>query len=208
MSSPGVADGRNGCDVVTHALAPQPQLEAGEPAFVAQLDRLGGYRGRLFQPQAIAVVGGHRPDRAAEKDAQRHAGRLCERVPRGHVEPGHGDHRHALIADEMQRLARERVQLDRCDAMAFQQVAKIVKRWDQVLHRFDRIGLEIAAADDTFIGVQIDQDERPIGDRGDSRDDRPCELQHDGPCPDAAERQPIRSACRQVRRSCSSPFLP
>src|SRR6266540_7104803 len=70
MSSPGVADGRNGCDVVTHALAPQPQLEAGEPAFVAQLDRLGGYRGRLFQPQAIAVVGGHRPDRAAEKDAQ------------------------------------------------------------------------------------------------------------------------------------------
>src|SRR6516162_6179429 len=46
----------------------------------------------------------------------------------GHVEPGKRDHRHPLIADEMQRLAGSFVKVDRSEPAAFEQFAEIVKR--------------------------------------------------------------------------------
>jgi hypothetical protein len=77
--------------------------------------------------------------------------------------------------------------------MASQQLAEIVERGHEVLHRPGRIGLEIAAPDDAFLGVKVDQNDRPVGERGDARDDRPIELQDDGPGPDVTDRQRIDS---------------
>ena len=43
----GLAHGVERGEIVAEPLAAEPQLQAGEAAFVAQLDRLGGDRGRL-----------------------------------------------------------------------------------------------------------------------------------------------------------------
>jgi hypothetical protein len=50
-----------------------------------------------------------------------------------------------LIANKVQRLAGEIIKLDRCDPPPFEHFAEILQRWDQISHRFDSIGLEIAA---------------------------------------------------------------
>ena len=64
------------------------------------------------EPQAIAIVGIDWPHRAAKQGAQRHVGRFRQRIPSRHVETGNGNCRQALIADKMQRLSRNGVQLD------------------------------------------------------------------------------------------------
>ena len=162
-------------------LASEPQLEPGEAALVAQLQRLRRHRLRLLQPQPVAVVGPHRADRAAEQHAERHARRPGQRVPRRHVEAGDGDHRHAPVADEVQRPARQAVQLDGRHRLALEHLAEIVQRRDQIVHRLGGVGLEIAPPDHALLGVQVDQDQRPLGDGGDARDHRPLQLEHDRP---------------------------
>ena len=67
----GAANGVEGRKVGRDALASQPQLQPCEAALVAQFQRLRGDGLRLLQPQAVAVVGLHRPDRAAEESAER-----------------------------------------------------------------------------------------------------------------------------------------
>ena len=69
------------------SLAAETQLETGEAALVAELDRFGGHCLGLLEPQPVAVVGPHRADRAAEQHAERHARRLRQGIPRRHVEP-------------------------------------------------------------------------------------------------------------------------
>ena len=134
-----------------------------------------------LQPQAVAVVGLHRPDGAAEKHAERQAGSLGQRIPRRHVEARRRDHRQAFVADEVQRLARRVEQLHRRHRPALQQGAEIVERRHQVAQRLHDIGFEIAAPDDALLGLQVDQHQRPLGDGGDADDDRPLELEHDRP---------------------------
>ena len=56
-----------------------------------------------------------------------------------------------------------------------------MKSRHQVAHRLTRIGLEIAAPHDALLGLEIDQDQRPIRDRRDARDDRAFELQYQRP---------------------------
>ena len=65
----GAAHGVEGRKVGRDALASQPQLQPCEATLVAQFQCLRGDRLRLLQPQAIAVVGLHWPDRAAEESA-------------------------------------------------------------------------------------------------------------------------------------------
>ena len=38
---------------------------------------------------------------------------------------------------------------------AFEQIAKIVKRGDQILHRLGRVWLKIASPDDAFLRQQV-----------------------------------------------------
>ena len=169
----------DGGEVVARAIATQPKFQGGESAFVAQRERVRRQHLRRLQPQPIAVIGLHGPDRAAEQDAKRHVGCFCERVPRRHVQSGNRDQGLALVSDEMQRLARQIVKLDRGDAPPLQHLAEILQGRDQVAHRLDGVRLEIAAPDDTFFREQIDQDQRPIRDGGYACYDWALELEHD-----------------------------
>ena len=169
------------------ALAAEPEFQSGKTALVAQRDGVVRAVLRRLKPQPVAVIGLHRADRAAEQDAKRHAARLRQRVPRRHVEPGDRDHGLAFISDEMQRLARRLVKLRWRDPASFQHFAEILQRRDQIAHRLDGVGLEIAAPDDAFLGEEVDQDQRPFGDGDDPGDDRTLQLEHDGACADRSE---------------------
>jgi hypothetical protein len=86
----------------------------------------------------------------------------------------------------MQRLARPFEQIDRGEPASFEHVAEVVQRWHEIAHGFDDIGLEVAAPRDPFLGQQIDQDDRPLGQRSDASDDGSLELEDDGACGDAS----------------------
>jgi len=83
----------------------------------------------------------------------------------GHVEPGKRDHRHPLIADEMQRLAGSFVKVDRSEPAAFEQFAEIVKRGNELAHRLGDIWLKVCASNHALFRIEIDQDQRPVGER-------------------------------------------
>jgi hypothetical protein len=42
----------------------------------------------------------------------------------------------------------------------------------QILHRFDGVRLKIAPPDNAFFGEEVDQDQWPVGDGSDPRDNR------------------------------------
>jgi len=73
----------------------------------------------------------------------------------------------------MQRLAARFEELERREPAAFERLAQVMNRGDQVAHCLGEVWLEVGAPDDALIGVEIDQDQRPIGKRRDPRDDRP-----------------------------------
>ena len=58
--------------------------------------------------------------------------RLRERVPRGHVQSANGDHGHAFVADEMERLAGRLKEFHGRDPPAFQGLAQVVDGGNQV----------------------------------------------------------------------------
>jgi len=94
-----------------------------------------------------------------------------------------------LIADEVQRLTRNGEQLDRRHRTTVQHFTEIVQRRDQILHRFGRVRLQVAASDDALARVEIDENERPVGEGADARNDRSFKLEHDRPRRDALECQ-------------------
>jgi hypothetical protein len=115
----------HGRDVVAWIGAAQPNLQGSETSapLVEHFDRLGCRRFRRLQPQSVAVVGIHGPDRAAEQNAQGQVRRFGQRVPGRHVKAGHGDHRQTLIANEMMRLAGRFVEINRRNTPAFKHLA-------------------------------------------------------------------------------------
>jgi hypothetical protein len=75
--------------VLGEVVAAHPELDRAE-ALPEELLRLVGEGLHRLDPEAGAVVGGHRPGRAAQQCDQRHAARLAERVPGRHVQTGQG----------------------------------------------------------------------------------------------------------------------
>ena len=70
-----------------------------------------------------------------------------------------GDHRQPLVADEVQRLAREVSNSSEGTTRAtLQQVAQILEGGEEVPHGLRHVRLEIAAPDDPLLGVEVDQD--------------------------------------------------
>ena len=151
-----------------------------ETALLAQLDRLGGDCRRLPEPQAVAIVGRHRA-RRSRRAARRAERRRPERArPRRPCRaPRHGDHREPLVADEMERLAAQVVKLRRRHPAALQQRARDRaapapgRPW---IRRCRARGKPVRSCPSSV--CEIDQDQRPIGDRRDPRLDRPLELEH------------------------------
>ena len=194
----GLAHRRHRRQIVGQPVAPEPELEPGEAALVAQLHRLVRDRRGLLQPQPVAVVGRHGAGGPAQEHAQGHARGPGEGVPGGHVEPGRGDHGEPAIADEVQGAAGRVEQLDRRHRPAGEQLAQIVQHRHEVAHRPRQIGLEVAAAGDALLGLEVDQDQRPVGDGGDPRHDRPLQPEQHRPRADAPQRQRLhdRPPCR------------
>ena len=103
--------------------------------------------------------------------------------------PDDGDHRQALVADEVQRLARGVIQLERRQLPALEHLAHVVQCRHEVAHRLDGVGLEVGAADDAFLGLQVDQDDRPVREGGDARHHWPLQFENDRPRAQAANCQ-------------------
>jgi len=87
----------------------------------------------------------------------------------------------------MHGFARDVVKFDRRHMPPFQHVAEILQRRDQIAHRLDGVGLEIAVSDDAFFREQVDQDQRPFGNGGDPGHHRTLQLEHDRARPDGFE---------------------
>jgi len=61
------------------------------------------------------------------------------------------------------------------DWLALARVGKIVNRGHDIARRMSQIGLEIAPADNTFLGCEIDEDDRPLIEQADLGHHRPGE---------------------------------
>src|ERR1700686_3126747 len=168
-------------EIFSQSVAAQPQLEGLEAAFGDKRLSVVAQTGYLGKPQAIAVVRRHRTGRAAKQDGERHAGRLCQGAPCRHIEPGYGDHRHALIADQVQRSTPVLKILDRPDSVALALVSKILDRRHNVARRMLQIRFEIAATDNTLLGCELDENHRPLIEQTDLGVDRPAKWHQDRP---------------------------
>src|ERR1700681_317874 len=169
----------NGGQIVACAISAKPQLQRSEASFIAQCVRVRCHYLWRLKPQPIAVVRLHRPHRTAQQNAKRHTAHLCQGVPGRHIQSGHRDHGKPLIAYKMQRLACEIVKFDRCDTSALEHDAKILQGRDQISHRLDGVGFKITPPDNAFFSAEVDQDQRPVGDGGDPRDNRTPQLEYD-----------------------------
>src|ERR1700747_2283400 len=100
-----------------------------------------------------------------------YAGRPCKRIPGRHVETGDRDHRHAFVPNKMKRFASRLVKLDRSETAPLEHLAEIVKGRDEVAHRSRDVWFEVGTSDYALFRVEIDQDQRPVGERCDARYD-------------------------------------
>lgn len=176
-------------DVFVWALPAEAKLEPGEPALVAQLDGFVPERFRRREPEAVAVVSRDRPDGATEQHAQRHAGRLGEGIPRRHVDARHRDHRKAFVSDEMQRLSGDAEQVDWRNLAATQQLAQVPQRRNQISRGLRHVRLQVASADDAVLGLQVNEDHRPVCDRCNAGHNGPLQLEDYGPRAQSLDRQ-------------------
>ena len=55
--------------------------------------------------------------------------------------------------------------------------AQIFERRNQIPHSLGKVRFQIAPADHPLLGLEVDQDDRPLGDRGDACYDRSFKLQ-------------------------------
>src|SRR5215813_9823789 len=89
----------------------------------------------------------------------------------------------------MQRLASRFMKVDRSEPAAFEHLAEVMERRDEVSHRFGNVRLQVRASGHTLFRVEIDQDQRPVAERCDACYDRSLELEHDRARANASEGQ-------------------
>ena len=93
----------------------------------------------------------------------------------------------------MKRFAGCFEKFDRSEPAAFEHLTEIVQGGDEIAHRLGDVWPEVAAPDHAFLGVEIDQDQRPVGERCDARYDGSLELEHNWTGPNALERQQLKA---------------
>src|ERR1700734_1676230 len=70
----------------------------------------------------------------------------------------------------MKGLAGRFIEIDRRNTPALEHLAKVEQRRNQVLHCFRQVGFEIAPADNTLFGKEVDENDRQMGHGADTRD--------------------------------------
>jgi hypothetical protein len=103
--------------------------------------------------------------------------------------PRHGNYRDALEPDQVESGAPHPKIVEGCYGSALARFCQVANGGDEVAHRALKIGLKVAAADDAFLGVEVDQDERPAIEQADFGDDRTLQRDGDGSEPDALQCQ-------------------
>jgi hypothetical protein len=103
--------------------------------------------------------------------------------------PRHGNYRDALEPDQVESGAPHPKIVEGCYGSALARFCQVANGGDEVAHRALKIGLEVAAADDAFLGVEVDQDKRPAIEETDLRNDGTFERHGDGTQLDAPEGQ-------------------
>ena len=161
--------------------APEAHLDRAKPALLNQPARLGRQLTGRQQPQAVGVVGAHRPDAAAQAHRQRLVRGLRERVPDRHVEPGRRDQADAFTPVQLQRVHAAAEGVDRRQRRVGQALGGGLDGRHDVACGAKDVRLEVGAADDALVRAQVDQDERPLGEAADYRvaDDRAAQRRGD-----------------------------
>ena len=170
-------------------LTAEAQLERGEPSLRHQLGGLLTEPVHRGQPEPVAVVRGHRAERAAEIHRQRHVGRFRQGVPERHVDASDRNETQTFQADQGKRSARRLEDVDGPHGLPFESFHEVEDGGDQVTRGVLEIGLQIAVPNRPFLGLQVDQDHRPLLEAADFGDD--------GPPQRNADRSNVRASDRQ-----------
>ena len=80
------------------------------------------------------------------------------------------------MANEVQPFTGRFVKFDWSEPETFEHLTKILKRRDEVAHRFADVRLQVAASYHALFCMEIDQDQRPLGERRNARYDGTLEL--------------------------------
>ena len=131
-----------------------------------KLGRLVGHKfRRLHQAEPAGIVGGHALGLCAEQCCQPQACRLRQRIPRRHVEPRHRHAHDALHPDEREALGEPGPEIDRRDPLAFHHARHLLEDARNRRHGGREIAPEIGTAGDAFLGLEVDQQQRRLGDQ-------------------------------------------
>ena len=141
----------------------EPQLDGAEAA-LEQLLGLVGQRVRRHQPEPAGIVGRDAPRLAAQQPHQRHAGGHRERVPAGDVEARHRHADDALHADQREAFGELAPELGRHHALAFGALLDLLEDAGDRHHGPGKIGPQVSAPGDALGGLDVDQQQRRLGD--------------------------------------------
>lgn len=196
-----IPHGANRVEVVVDLLTAEAQLEPGEASLRHERGGLVTEPVHRGQPEPVAVVRGHRAERAAQVHRQRHAGRFRQGVPQRHVDAGHRNETHALQADQGKRSARRLENVDGPHRLSFEGFHEVVDGRNEVARGVLEIGLQIAVPNRPFLGLEVDQDHRPLLEAADFGDDGPPEGNADRSNVGASDRQRVAGHHVVARRS-------
>ncbi len=152
-----------GGEIVLEGRIAQPELDRAEAAG-EQSFRLIGEPLRRHQTEAAGIVGGNALGPAADERRERQAGGDCQRIPGRHVEPGHGHADDALHADQGEAFGQPAPEIDGREAIAFDDALRVFEDVRDRRNRRWKITPQIRAAGDALFGIEIDEQQRRLGD--------------------------------------------
>jgi hypothetical protein len=141
----------------------------------------------FLQPQACRVVRRDRPRRGAEEPRERLAERLAERVPRRHVDSGHGEENDVVHAEQRVLRAQLFLDVERRHGIAFHHLGHGFDQLYDCRHVLPAEREEVRAADNSSVRFQIDQNQGCDGNGRDAGLQRPLQGRRDRAHPDVAD---------------------
>ena len=150
--------GADGREVLRGVVASEPELHRPE---ALRQQRLGLVRERVdgLEPQPRAVVGGDRLERAPEERHERHAVRLRQRVPRGHVDARQRQTHEPRGVEQREPRAQLGFDLERRQRVALDHLQHRLEAAHDGPERPRREREHVGVAGDAAVGLQIDQHE-------------------------------------------------
>ena len=193
MSAPTArADRVDRREIVGELLAPEPQLEALEAAFGDELARLVGERCHIGRAKARCCC---RPaPRPSDPPRNTASGMLAALASASHAAMSRPDTAIIAMPSLPTRFSDFRPFWKSSSGRIGCPVRAAARSWmvdDDRARGGLQIRLQIAAADDAFLGLDIDQDDRPLIEQADFRHDRTAQRHDHRPHVHGAKRQAL-----------------